>query len=98
MIRFLLFILLTLLMLQNSGIADAAVPVSPIQEGSLLTDDAIDQIGDQVMGGNEFRSVRRRVLEQLPDSEKGRNYFYYGQPGGQHRLLSGYRCHPDPHC
>ena len=73
MIRFLLFILLTLLMLQNSGIADAAVPVSSIQEGSLLTDDAIDQIGDQVMGGNEFRSVRRRVLEQLPevDIDKG---------------------------
>ncbi len=73
MIRFLLFILLTLLMLQNGGIADAEVPVSPIQEGSLLTDDAIDQIGDQVMGGNEFRSVRRRVLEQLPevDIDKG---------------------------
>jgi hypothetical protein len=44
-----------------------------IQEGSLLTDDAIDQVGDQVMGGNEFRSVRRRVLEQLPevDIDKG---------------------------
>jgi hypothetical protein len=39
----------------------------------LLTDDAIDQVGDQVMEGNEFRSVRRRVLEQLPevDIDKG---------------------------
>ena len=73
MIRFLLFSLLTLLALHNSGIADAAVPILPLQDGSLLTDDAIDQVGEQVMGENEFRSVRRRVLEQLPevDIDKG---------------------------
>lgn len=38
-----------------------------------LSDDAIDRVGEQVMNGNEFRSVRRRVLEQLPevDADKG---------------------------
>ncbi|MFO1002868.1 MAG: DUF4129 domain-containing protein [Planctomycetaceae bacterium] len=72
MIRFLLFILLTLLTVQKNASAAIALPLA-IQEGSLLTDDAIDQVGEQVMGGDEFRSVRRRVLEQLPevDIDKG---------------------------
>jgi hypothetical protein len=72
MIRFLLFSLLTLLWLSQSASASSAMPLA-VQEGSLLTDDAIDQVGEQVMGGNEFRSVRRRVLEQLPevDIDKG---------------------------
>ena len=72
MIRFLLFILLALLAIQQSASASPVMSLA-IQEGSLLTDDAIDQVGDQVMEGNEFRSVRRRVLEQLPevDIDKG---------------------------
>ena len=72
MMKFLLFILLTLLAFQQNASAATALPLA-IQEGSLLTDDAIDQVGEQVMGGNEFRSVRRRVLEQLPevDVDKG---------------------------
>jgi Domain of unknown function (DUF4129) len=72
MMRFLLFSLLTLLAFHQSPSACAAMSLA-IQEGSLLTDDAIDQVGEQVMGGNEFRSVRRRVLEQLPevDVDKG---------------------------
>ena len=72
MIRFLLFILLALLTIQQSASASPVMSLA-IQEGSLLTDDAIDQVGDQVMEGNEFRSVRRRVLEQLPevDIDKG---------------------------
>jgi hypothetical protein len=72
MMKFLLFSLLTLLAFQQNASAATALPLA-IQEGSLLTDDAIDQVGEQVMGGNEFRSVRRRVLEQLPevDVDKG---------------------------
>ncbi len=37
-----------------------------MQDAGQLTDDAIDSVGEQVMSGNEFRSVRRRVLEQIP--------------------------------
>jgi len=72
MMRFLLLSLMTLLALHQSSRACAANALTN-QDGSLLTDDAIDQIGEQVMGGNEFRSVRRRVLEQLPevDVDKG---------------------------
>lgn len=67
MMKLLFFSLLICLTFLQSSTATAAVSVSPMQEGSLLTDDAIDQVAEQVMGGNEFRSVRRRVLEQLPD-------------------------------
>ena len=72
MMRFLLLSLMTLLALHQSSLACAANALT-VQEGSFLTDDAIDQVGEQVMGGNEFRSVRRRVLEQLPevDVDKG---------------------------
>ena len=72
MMRFPLLSLITLLALHQSTSACAANALT-VQEGSLLTDDAIDQVGEQVMGGNEFRSVRRRVLEQLPevDVDKG---------------------------
>lgn len=39
----------------------------------VLTDEQIDQAADAVMQGHEFRSVRRRVLEQIPevDADKG---------------------------
>jgi hypothetical protein len=72
MMRLLLFSLMTLLALYQNSSACAANALT-VQEGSFLTDDAIDQVGEQVMGGNEFRSVRRRVLEQLPevDIDKG---------------------------
>ena len=72
MMRFLFFCLLTLLAFHQNALACAAMSLA-IQDGSVLTDDAIDQVGEQVMGGNEFRSVRRRVLEQLPevDIDKG---------------------------
>jgi hypothetical protein len=72
MMRFLLLSLMTLLAVHQNSSACAANALT-VQEGSFLTDDAIDQVGEQVMGGNEFRSVRRRVLEQLPevDIDKG---------------------------
>lgn len=34
-----------------------------------ISDEAIDRAGEMVMNGNDFRSVRRRVLEQAPTVE-----------------------------
>lgn len=42
---------------------------SPGVLSAQLSDDVIDRAGESVMQGNEFRSVRRRVLEQIPDSD-----------------------------
>ena len=41
---------------------------SMIQSGP-LDGSQIDQVGEQVMNGNEFRSVRRTVLERLPEND-----------------------------
>ncbi len=54
----------------------AAVATAFAQESTLLSDDAIDQIGEQVMNGNEFRSVRRRVLEQIPDIDVDKGFLW----------------------
>ena len=48
-------------MIHSCSPASIAMP-----DAGQLTDDAIDSVGEQVMSGNEFRSVRRRVLEQIP--------------------------------
>ncbi len=66
----------TLVLFSNSTLAATRRIVAQDGSGlekSLLSDDAIDSIGEQVMNGQEFRSVRRRVLEQLPeiDADKG---------------------------
>ena len=66
----------TLVLFSNSTLAATRMIVAQDGSGlekSLLSDDAIDSIGEQVMNGQEFRSVRRRVLEQLPeiDADKG---------------------------
>ena len=44
--------------------SSAAMPQSGPIDGS-----EIDRVGEQVMNGNEFRSVRRTVLEKLPESD-----------------------------
>jgi hypothetical protein len=48
------------------GHSDACVAQSSdaAPQSGLLSDDVIDSVGDEVMNGNDFRSVRRRVLEQ----------------------------------
>ena len=50
----------------------APASAATIQSGP-LDGSQIDRIGEQVMNGNEFRSVRRTVLEKLPanDVDKG---------------------------
>lgn len=45
-----------------------------IQGSSQLSDEAIDRVGEQVMQGNDFRSVRRRVLEQLPETDVDKGF------------------------
>jgi hypothetical protein len=74
------------LMLIMAGVGTVAAGSAPVAaatvaarqdaaglESGRLSDDAIDSVGEQVMSGQEFRSVRRRVLEQLPevDVDKG---------------------------
>ena len=61
----------TLLILFGSATpSDAARP----QSSGQLQDDAIDRVGEQVMQGNDFRSVRRRVLEQMPESDVDKGF------------------------
>ncbi len=70
---------LLLLVYLTSGIGPAqGMTMQPLamQEGSLLSDDAIDSVGEQVMNGNEFRSVRRRVLEQLPEVDVDKGFLW----------------------
>lgn len=46
------------------------------QEGSGISDDAIDSAGESVMNRNEFRSLRRRLLESVEsDSESNEQGF-----------------------
>jgi len=66
-----------------AGLSAAICPVQgmimqpfAMQDGSLLTDDAIDSVGEQVMNGNEFRSVRRRVLEKLPEVDVDKGFLW----------------------
>ena len=61
-----LFSVLTVFVLFSSATPiAAALPQSSVA----LPNDAIDRAGEQVMQANDFRSVRRRVLEQIPESD-----------------------------
>ncbi len=60
------FIVLALLVFLSSFTpTEAALP----QSSGQFPNDVIDRVGEQVMQGNDFRSVRRRVLEQMPESD-----------------------------
>lgn len=52
----------------------AALPLSAIIAGPQLSDSRIDGVGESVMKGNDFRSVRRRVLEQIPGTDADRGF------------------------
>jgi hypothetical protein len=51
----------------------AALASTPVRAASVQSDQIdgsqIDQVGEQVMQGNEFRSVRRTVLDKLPETD-----------------------------
>ena len=38
----------------------------PVTTAPQISDDAINQTGERVMNGNDFRSVRRQVLQTTP--------------------------------
>lgn len=67
--RFRRILLCAVLLLAVSAESGADEPA--FQSG--FSDDQIDQAADQVMNGNEFRSVRRRVLERIDsvDADQG---------------------------
>lgn len=46
----------------------AFIPI-PTQEATPIDNSRIDQVGEHVMNSNEFRSVRRTVLERLPETD-----------------------------
>ena len=58
----------------NSGAPLMPVTKAAAQDGGSLSDDAIDSVGEKVMSGNDFRSVRRRVLEQIPESDVDKGF------------------------
>ncbi len=47
----------------------SARPMPLASQSNPIDNSQIDQVGEQVMNGNEFRSVRRTVLEQLPETD-----------------------------
>lgn len=54
----------------------SASDIALAQQGATLSDDAIDSAGESVMNRNEFRSLRRRLLEQMEsDAESGEQGF-----------------------
>ncbi len=59
----LILVAVTILML--SSVSVSAVPL----QSEPLDGSQIDQVGERVMKGNEFRSVRRTVLERLPEND-----------------------------
>lgn len=61
-------ILVMILFMGEGSSVQAAVQSESI-DGS-----QIDQVGEQVMNGNEFRSVRRTVLEKLPESDVDKGF------------------------
>ena len=50
-----------------------SVRAAAVQSGP-MDGSQIDQVGEQVMNSNEFRSVRRTVLEQLPESDVDKGF------------------------
>ena len=63
------FIVAVLLFCSCWSTASAAMIQSGPLDGS-----QIDQVGEQVMNGNEFRSVRRTVLERLPENDVDKGF------------------------
>ncbi len=59
----LILVAVTILMLSSVSVSAAPIQSVPL-DGS-----KIDQVGERVMNGNEFRSVRRTVLERLPEND-----------------------------
>ena len=59
---------LAMLWLGTTSVHAATVQSGPM-DGS-----QIDQVGEQVMNSNEFRSVRRTVLEKLPESDVDKGF------------------------
>lgn len=69
-----LLTLLLLLFVVSENAFGMLVPVPLTQDSGGLSNDSIDSIGESVMNGNEFRSVRRRVLEQIPDVDVDKGF------------------------
>ena len=63
-----LMIVLAMLLGGTTSVRAAAVQSGPM-DGS-----QIDQVGEQVMNSNEFRSVRRTVLEKSPESDVDKGF------------------------
>lgn len=61
-------IVLAMLLVGTTSVRAAAVQSGPM-DGS-----QIDQVGEQVMNSNEFRSVRRTVLEKSPESDVDKGF------------------------
>ena len=59
---------LAMLLFGTTSVRAATVQSGPM-DGS-----QIDQVGEQVMNSNEFRSVRRTVLEKLPESDVDKGF------------------------
>ena len=67
-IRSSLMTVLAMLLFGTTSVLAATVQSGPM-DGS-----QIDQVGEQVMNSNEFRSVRRTVLEKLPESDVDKGF------------------------
>ncbi|HQZ66268.1 MAG TPA: DUF4129 domain-containing protein [Planctomycetaceae bacterium] len=57
----------TLLFAESASAFAGMLALAP--QANPIDNSRIDQVGEQVMSGNEFRSVRRTVLEQLPETD-----------------------------
>ncbi|MBC7964335.1 MAG: hypothetical protein H7Z17_00295, partial [Fuerstia sp.] len=53
--------------------ATSSVRAAPAENGP-MDGSRIDQVGEQVMNSNEFRSVRRTVLEKLPETDVDKGF------------------------
>ena len=65
-----LAVLTVLILFGSATPVEAAMP----QSSGQLPNDVIDRVGEQVMQGNDFRSVRRRVLEQMPETDVDKGF------------------------
>jgi len=66
-------ILVSQLSVLSVGIIGRDSAMLALPQSTPLSDDRIDQVGERVMNGHDFRSVRHRVLDQTPaiDVDKG---------------------------
>jgi hypothetical protein len=67
-------LLLLLFVVSDDRAFGVPMPMPLAQDSGGLSNDSIDSIGETVMSGNEFRSVRRRVLEQIPDVDVDKGF------------------------